>query len=998
MLQTIQLYLTLGLLCLVLSPVLSQNFAGKELVFDKLDKSDGLINDRYNDFIYKDSRGYLWVSSMQGVYQYDGYDFRFFTSNVNDEEGMIGTNVQSEFYEDEEKNIWFSTYQGINKYDVEEDKIFGYTISDDSGNTINSQYYIFHLDTLYQELWAMVDKKIYKYNYVKKEVVESIGPKMQSIRMSVVLDEAGKVTKIYGAPWHLDSGIEILYYEDDTWKYKKQNLDPGLDGVSVCGFVLAKDFVWLISNRGLIKYSDKNGLEEVFTLEKEKGSQFTRAVLFGTDQILILSKSNGLCVFDLINEQFSPIPTQVQGLENSHLHSLYIDQDNILWVDINIGGIGRVDLKADPLFDNSGKFYEINNLKKVCSKDEIYLLSSDNNFVILDTTMSHKVLYKVQLDKPMEDVIMTSKGELFFIDRNTLYSYDTKSHKFIEKAKVNFDLIGIREFQNQIFFLSFKGICKWDTESKTIVPLKYINDAYNQEAILVDALFMGDNEYLVNYHSREFHFADIHDYTIKVRKKSPINSYIYDAVCHNEKWYFVSVNGLFQLDRNGKQNKLSYQSYLPELGFNSIVFIGDEILLGNSEGLYTYSTKDSILHQVNNLLDKNLSVIPQGIEYLANGNILVACQDAIYELNENKLKYKDISPELKLQSVEINNRVNKEPNILNSILSEIELNHNVDFFALELKSINKRLEVNGDVKYKDSRINQWQSLANGKLSLENLTPGNFELSFVALDEKLNASSIKKLKVIVKEPFYKSKIFLLSAFLMLGLISYGSGIMLGKIKSDKRQRELLLQLAKEQERNRIASMIHDDMGATLSTIQFASEDLSMDIEDLDLKKKADAIQNDAKDLISRMRSNIWVLNDETKSVKDLGRELRKSALDQIGPLKLQLEFPQSESLPDLTLSGRTCMEVLLIQKESLNNIVKHAQAKKILITNTFEDQRFVMQISDDGIGFPDDNTLGMGTTNMNKRTKAINGKLDIINSRSGVTIKLTVPVGISNKSY
>jgi len=991
MLQSIHFYLTLGVYCLLLSPALSQGFVGKELVFEKLDKSNGLTNDTHNNFIFKDSRGYLWVSSMQGVYQYDGYDFRFFTSNPNDTTGMIGTNVQSEFYEDEDQNIWFSTYQGLNKYDVKDDKIYGYSISDKSRKVLPIQYYIFHLDTLNHELWMVVDGKIYKYNYKKKEVVESIGPKLQSIRLSVRLDKKGKVSKIYGAPWHLATGIEVLHYENNMWKYEKQNFESELGAVNVCGFVNTDDFVWLISNHGLIKYSDQNGIEEVFSLEAKSRNQFVRAALYGNDQILLLSETDTLGVFDLRKEQFNLIPTQVTGLSNSDLRSLYIDKDDILWADIRVGGIGRVDLRAGTLVNNSSKIHEVINLKKICSKDEIYLLGSDNSFTILDTTASHKVLFKEQLDQAMEDVLKTSAGQVLFIDQNTIYSFDLNTRLLKEEANVNFKLLDICEFKNQVYLLSFKGICKWNAADKTIIPLKYVDNIYNQEAFIVDALFMGDNEYLANYKYRELHFASIYDETIKVRKSIPHNNIIYDAGFQNDDWYYVSVNGLYQIDQTGIQKKLCYQSFLPEMGFNSIVFYDDKILLGNSEGLYTYSIRDSILYQINILFDENLSVIPNGIKRLKNGNILVASDEAIYEVDPEDLEYERSVPELILQSVEINNRVNKRPKILNAEYSEIQLNNNVDFFALDLHSVNNRLKLKGNVKYKDSRINQWQSLANGKLSFDNLTPGDFELSFVALDEKLNASPVKKLKVIIKEPFYKSKSFLLIASLLLGLLSYGAGMVIGKFKSDKRQRELRLQLTKEQERNRIASMIHDDMGATLSTIQFTSEDLSMDIEDEEQKKKAESIQHYAKDLISRMRTNIWALDSETKSIKDLCQELRKSALDQIGSLNLQLEFTQSESLPDLNLSGGTCMEVLLVQKEGLNNIVKHAQANNVLITTSIEDRNFVLLISDDGSGIPNEKSLGMGLNNMRKRAKTINGKLDITNSKSGVTVKLTFPV-------
>jgi len=70
---------------------------------------------------------------------------------------------------------------------------------------------------------------------------------------------------------------------------------------------------------------------------------------------------------------------------------------------------------------------------------------------------------------------------------------------------------------------------------------------------------------------------------------------------------------------------------------------------------------------------------------------------------------------------------------------------------------------------------------------------------------------------------------------------------------------------------------------------------------------------------------------------------------------------------------------LILKEALNNILKHAEAKNVIIDIGTEKSKIKITIKDDGIGFDYDKmkSKGHGLTNIQKRAEDMGSKFDIV---------------------
>ena len=202
--------------------------------------------------------------------------------------------------------------------------------------------------------------------------------------------------------------------------------------------------------------------------------------------------------------------------------------------------------------------------------------------------------------------------------------------------------------------------------------------------------------------------------------------------------------------------------------------------------------------------------------------------------------------------------------------------------------------------------------------------------------------------------------------------------------------LISQQALFDERDRITSDLHDEIGGSISTIRILS-DIHKNVNDLETHKKfAYKIAEIAEDLSQKMKTIIWALkpeNDEVHSFIFFVEDYSRSILENT-PIKLN--FHEDEIQRKIILSNIVRKNLFLCIKEALTNCLKHANAKEIIITITCKkSNELVINVIDNGIGI--NNVIGNGLRIMEKRMNEIDGKFKL-ESKNNLT-KLTFSVKI-----
>jgi two-component system, NarL family, sensor kinase len=188
---------------------------------------------------------------------------------------------------------------------------------------------------------------------------------------------------------------------------------------------------------------------------------------------------------------------------------------------------------------------------------------------------------------------------------------------------------------------------------------------------------------------------------------------------------------------------------------------------------------------------------------------------------------------------------------------------------------------------------------------------------------------------------------------------------------------------EQTLKTISQEIHDNIGQVLS---LAKLNLGT------LQYGEDEKLNDTKNLVSK------AIND----LRDLSRSLHGDKIAELGlqsaienELKILQNTGQYNTALQITgepykLEPQKEMVLFRIVQEAIHNAVKHAKAKNITVQLNYQPVAFVLQITDDGIGFNAADLqaaqTGIGLKSMQNRAALIGG-LFTITAANGTAIKI-----------
>lgn len=200
-------------------------------------------------------------------------------------------------------------------------------------------------------------------------------------------------------------------------------------------------------------------------------------------------------------------------------------------------------------------------------------------------------------------------------------------------------------------------------------------------------------------------------------------------------------------------------------------------------------------------------------------------------------------------------------------------------------------------------------------------------------------------------------------------------------------------AREEERDRIASEMHDDIGSALTTILYLSDDLKTQAKEAAMRS-ANKIAETASSVVDKMNEIIWSMNSEYDTLDDLVTYTRQHVVEFLEDRSLQYCFNIPEPVPPMHLSGEQRRNIYLVTKECLHNIVKHACATSVNISFNINDH-LQITIHDNGKGFDENKKrrFGNGLKNMCKRMESIGGSFTIMNDK-GTTVKLACPLHVN----
>lgn len=317
--------------------------------------------------------------------------------------------------------------------------------------------------------------------------------------------------------------------------------------------------------------------------------------------------------------------------------------------------------------------------------------------------------------------------------------------------------------------------------------------------------------------------------------------------------------------------------------------------------------------------------------------------------------------------------------------------NNIHFRFVAVNLDRRPLQLSYQLEGQDK---EWvSSLSGTTATYANLDPGKYTFSVRANQPgDLNEPILSKpFTFVVATPWFMTWWFRLSVAVG-GVFSVVILIRFYYSRKTEKQRLILeKQQAIEKERTRIATDMHDDFGAGLSRIKFISEKIKLKSEsESQLNNDLTKISDYSDEMAEKMNEIVWALNERYDSLEDLVSFCRAYAADYLQHHSIKLDFT-SDINANQNVKGEVRRNVFLVMKESLHNIVKHAEATQIEI-NFIREYQLKVTVRDNGKGFNKDDIrpFANGISNMTKRMEDIGGNLEIL-TKQGTTIILTVDI-------
>lgn len=250
-------------------------------------------------------------------------------------------------------------------------------------------------------------------------------------------------------------------------------------------------------------------------------------------------------------------------------------------------------------------------------------------------------------------------------------------------------------------------------------------------------------------------------------------------------------------------------------------------------------------------------------------------------------------------------------------------------------------------------------------------------------------------------FYQTRWFIVLVSL---LVLSGVGLTVRAVATRKYRRALLRleqQHAIEKDRARIAKDIHDDIGAGLTQITLLSELARR--QPGNAGAQLERISDAARDLTRAMDEIVWAVDpqrDTLVSLIDYISAYSEDFLRSAG-IRCRMDFPAS--VPATQIDAELRYNLFLALKETLNNIVKHAQATEVWLRVRLAPGTFTLVVEDNGHGFETQNggkaapsgdrfNSGLGLPNLKRRMEAIGGRCEMRSSpEKGTRVEMMVVI-------
>ncbi len=984
---------TIHFLCCLASLLGCVQMMAQQYPFVYYTPRDGLVNGRVRS-IKQDSKGRMYFITYAGLSVYDGVVF----NNYRKEDGLAVSVVNDIIEISPDSFLIASNARELNT--LVDGKIGNHITADNFYPVVNKflksksgDFYFLTDDGLYR----LIENRLTRLPMLDKQDKE-IGHNLSNVT------EWNQF--LLFLPWSYAHKDKLIIYDTDKHKVVATITEKSITSTAVT----SKGELWLSSIDGIESLDSSALMKGTILLnpvqvgEDDKKWNATLYVdyygntwVFGNNEVLYLSSSGEHQIF-----------SGAQGLKTNNLSDIFLDREGNTWMASDGNGIikmpgNNIQISGDLVPGVT------NNFSAFCHHlDTTWLFNITNNsfYRIHNKQLT---VFPVGIKPPFVGNIYIDGNALYYTTRYKVYRIVNKNlhASFMHPIETPLGEMSITEIglgvidPNGVIVQCIQrndGICFLITVHDGQVQMSHqLTYALDQLTLYKNShLWVATRDNLLRAYS--LHPESLSQYMqLKYEYSKEIEGIEPRSIAvdtSGNAWIGTRYNGIYRLRiEDGVVQEAIQFTTLDGLTDNFVRYLycdpDNNIWTGSWTGMDKISFKNGEYVIENVTKSKNL--------FLGISRILSVENDMIWVLTSTGDLIK-ISPTA-------NNSITTTPSLF---ITRLAVNDSVyddsmKTFPYNLNNFTIGVAAPSFIDEKSTRYsywlqgsgnNNWSEPSNTALfNFINLSPGSYTLHLKAeFPAGMFSDQELKYAFTILPPFWRTWWFLS----LLGLFVLGFMGLLARYYYNRKfeTQRLILERkqAIEKERTRIATDMHDDLGAGLSRIKFLSDTIGLKKQrHLPIEDEIANIGHYAHEMIDKMGEIVWALNERNDSLSDLLSYTRAYSVEYLAENGLQGNIEKIPQLGNITVSGEFRRNIFLSVKEALHNVVKHAKANEVHIRFVMND-KLVISIQDDGIGFDQENSglYGNGLININKRMSEIGGEVNIINDH-GTCVVLTAPI-------
>ena len=339
-------FLPLLLLFSLTAVVKAQDNFAENYLFSYITVNNGLTNN-FTDGIYKDSRGFLWISTVGGgLLRYDGYTFTAFN---NRSAYPLKSNFIMDVVEDNFHRLWIASESGIDIMELKNYKKSPVLKEDDTLSNIFNTPTIKLLKDSGGNIWASTYNSIIKFDFDSEGNIVRVSTLRKDTKVPV------PITSIYEFDSQMLAGIGNVVTKITVTDRGELVAVPfsnllKLDCTNIKCMVKKENELWIGTDDGLVRFDPSSEKLKTYThLESEPYSLSQNLISdlkVSKDGVLIAATLKGLNFYDPLIDGFKHIcqtdqETDFKSLNCDFVNTILCD-DKILWIGTERGGLNKM--------------------------------------------------------------------------------------------------------------------------------------------------------------------------------------------------------------------------------------------------------------------------------------------------------------------------------------------------------------------------------------------------------------------------------------------------------------------------------------------------------------------------------------------------------------------------------------------------------------------------------------------------------------------------------